>query len=197
MQEAIDRCELDLAGGRTVLATAADGAYVVTPVLAAMGGADVYALAATTAYATTDELIRHTTELAKLAGVSDKITFSVDKASVPLGAVDIVTNSGQVRPIDAAMIAQLKPGCVIPLMYESWEYRPSDLDLAACRQHGVVVAGTNEQHPDVDVFSYLGQLAVKQLHEAESRSAEPASSFSVTTASGHTSKVNCAETGRT
>jgi hypothetical protein len=165
MKEAIDRCELDL-GGRTVLTEAANGAYVVTPVLAAMGGADVYALAAPTAYATTDELIRQTTELAKLAAVSDKITFAAQKDAVPLGAVDIVTNSGQVRPIDAAMIAQLKPGCVIPLMYESWEYRPSDLDLTACREHGIVIAGTNERHPDVNVFSYLGQLAVKQLHEA-------------------------------
>jgi hypothetical protein len=111
-------------------------------------------------------LIAVTTALAELAGVSDRITFAERRAEAPVSAADIVTNSGQVRPINAEMIAKLKPGCVIPLMYESWEYRPSDLDMEACRQRGILVAGTNEQHRDVDVFSYLGQLAIKQLHEA-------------------------------
>jgi hypothetical protein len=107
-----------------------------------------------------------TAGLARIAGVSERISFAPRKEAVRLGAADIVTNSGQVRPIDAAMIAALKPGCAIPLMYESWEYRPSDLDLRACRERGIVVAGTNERHPRVDVFSYLGQLAIRQLHEA-------------------------------
>jgi hypothetical protein len=165
MREAVDRCELDLTG-KTVLTEAANGAYVVTPVLAAMAGARVVALAAPTSYAGPEELVAETTELAKLAGAAEEITFLPAKDAIELKAVDIVTNSGQVRPVDAAMIAQLKPGCVIPLMYESWEFRPSDLDLEACREHGILVAGTNEQHPGVDVFSYLGQLAIKQLHEA-------------------------------
>jgi hypothetical protein len=165
MKEAVGRCELNLAG-RTVLTEAASGAYVVTPVLAAMAGADVCALAAPTAYATTGELIALTAGLARLAGVQERITFAAAKGAARLETADIVTNSGQVRPIDAAMIARLKPDCVIPLMYESWEYRPSDLDLAACKERGIVVAGTNERHPRVDVFSYLGQLAISQLHEA-------------------------------
>jgi len=51
-------------------------------------------------------------------------------------------------------------------MYESWEYRRSDVDLGACRDRGIPVAGTNETHPAVDVFSFLGPMAVKQLHDA-------------------------------
>jgi hypothetical protein len=51
-------------------------------------------------------------------------------------------------------------------MYESWEYRRSDVDLQACRARNIIVAGTNERHPDVDVFSFLGQMAMMQLHEA-------------------------------
>jgi hypothetical protein len=51
-------------------------------------------------------------------------------------------------------------------MYESWEYRSTDVDLRACRARGVLVAGTNERHPAVDVFSFLGQMAVMQLHDA-------------------------------
>lgn len=165
MSAAIDRCQLDL-NGLTVLTEAANGPYVVTPVLAALAGADVQALAASTSYATAAELAAVTRELAGLAHVSDRIEIVAGRDAADIGAADIVTNSGQVRPIDAAMIAGLKPGCVIPLMYESWEYRASDLDLEACGKHGVLVAGTNEQHPAVDVFSYLGQLAIKQLHDA-------------------------------
>jgi hypothetical protein len=64
------------------------------------------------------------------------------------------------------MVSQLKPSAVIPLMYESWEYRGTDVDLEACRSRGIPVAGTNETHPAVGVFSFLGPMAVKQLHDA-------------------------------
>ena len=62
MSTAIDRCSLDLSG-LTVLTEAASGAYVVTPVLAAMAGADVYALAAGTAHASSEEIQKLTVEL--------------------------------------------------------------------------------------------------------------------------------------
>jgi len=165
MSAAVDRCGLELAG-RTVLTEAATGAYAVTCVLAALAGADVYALAAGTAYAPADEIRRVTAELAALAGVVDRIELVAAKSPGLAGAADIVTNSGQVRPIDAQMVAALKPSAVIPLMYESWEFRASDLDLGACRARGIPVAGTNEQHPDVGVFSFLGHMAAKQLHDA-------------------------------
>jgi hypothetical protein len=165
MGEAIGRCELDLTG-RTVLTEAASGAYVVTPVLAALAGAHVHALARSTAYATTAELTAVTVELARLAGVSGRVELVPGKSPEVVGAADIVTNSGQVRPIDAATVSQMKPSSVIPLMYESWEYRRSDVDLDACRDRHIPVAGTNETHPAVDVFSFLGPMAVKQLHDA-------------------------------
>ena len=47
MTAAIERCQLDLAG-QVVLTEAATGAYAVTPVLAALAGAQVCALAAAT-----------------------------------------------------------------------------------------------------------------------------------------------------
>jgi hypothetical protein len=165
MNSAVGRCQLDLSG-RVVLTEAATGAYAVTPVLAAMAGATVYALAATTRYATRAELERSTMALADLAGVAQLITLTEKKDPDLLGMIDIVTNSGQVRPIDAAMVSRLKPTSVISLMYESWEYRAADVDLPACRARGIEVAGVNERHPAVDVFSYLGMMAVQQLHEA-------------------------------
>jgi hypothetical protein len=165
MSTVIDRCALDLSG-LTVLTEAASGAYVVTPVLAAMAGADVYALAAGTAYASSEKIQELTVELARLGMVMDRIQLIYSKNPTIVGAADIVTNSGQVRPIDAEMIAQMKPSSVVPLMYESWEYRQADVDLKACRGRNIIVAGTNERHPDVGMFSFLGQMAIMQLHEA-------------------------------
>jgi hypothetical protein len=165
MEAAIDRCHLDLTG-YTVLTEAASGAYVITPVLAAMAGAHVIALAAGTSYATGDDLHVATAELARLAGVAKHLQLISEKTADVAGVADIVTNSGQVRPIDAAMVDWLKPTAVIPLMYESWEYRPSDVDLDACRARRIQVAGTDEAHAYVESLAYVGVMAVKQLHDA-------------------------------
>ena len=165
MRSAITRCELDLAG-RTVLTEAATGAYAVTPVLAAMAGAHVYALASATDYASAAEITAATSELAHAAGVTGRVVLATEKSPDVVSAADIVTNSGQVRPIDASLVASMRDSSVIPLMYESWEFRNSDVDLEACRARNILVAGTNERHHTVDVFSFLGAMAVKQLHDA-------------------------------
>jgi len=165
IEAAIERCRLDLSG-LTVLTEAASGAYVVTPLLAAMAGAEVYALASGTAYSSADGIQELTLELAGFGRVRDRIQLIPCKDRSVAGQADIVTNSGQVRPIDAEMVAGMKASAVVPLMYESWEFRPTDVDLDACRTRGIRVAGTNEQHPAVDVFSYLGQMALMQLHDA-------------------------------
>jgi hypothetical protein len=165
MKAAIGRLDLEL-GGHAVLTEAATGAYTVTPVLAALAGARVFALANTTRYASAEEIGKATLGLAHAAGVEDRIELVCDKSRALLSTIDIVTNSGQVRPIDKTTVSYLKSTCVVPLMYEAWEYRSADIDLDACRSRGIVVAGTNEQHPAVDVFSFLGPLAVRQLHDA-------------------------------
>jgi hypothetical protein len=165
MEEALERCSLDL-GDLTVLTEAATGPYAVTAVMAAMAGANVSALAAPTRYATSEELERLTMGLAAFAGVEERLRVIADKCPQVIAAADIITNSGQVRPIDKHFIAHMKHSAVIPLMYESWEFRGSDIDLHACRARQIPVAGTNERHPAVDVFSYLGTMAVKQLLDA-------------------------------
>ncbi len=166
MQAAIDRCSLNLRD-LTVLTEAATGAYVVTPVLAALAGTErVYAVTHATRYGTVDDVRTATVALARLAGVSDRIEIATAKSGQMIAAADIVTNSGHVRPIDDAAIGRMRRGAVVALMYEAWEFRPDDLDLAACRRAGVLVAGTCERHPQIDVFSYLGPMAVKQLYDA-------------------------------
>jgi hypothetical protein len=163
MHEAIARLRLDLSGA-VALTEAASGAYVVTPVLAAMAGADqVFAITRTTKYGSFEEISANTRFLAKLAGVESRLEIITQKNREVVGRADIITNSGHVRPIDAEMISWMKPGAVVPLMYEAWEFRDEDLDLAACQKYGIRVAGTNERHPAVDVFSFLGDMAIKLL----------------------------------
>jgi hypothetical protein len=166
MRAAIARCDLDLAG-RVVLTEAASGAYVTTPVLAAMAGAaHVFALARDSRFGSAADVTEQTMGLARLAGVHERVEVIGEKSPDVVAQADIVTNSGHIRPIDAGMIGLMKPSAVIPLMYETWELREADVDLAACRRRGIRCAGTNETHPAVDVFPYLGMLAVKLLHDA-------------------------------
>jgi hypothetical protein len=164
--EAIHRCHLDLRGA-VVLTEGATGPYVVTSLLAATAGADrVYALTRATPYGTVEDVESQTDAIAVELGVANRIGVVTSLTDEMIGTADIVTNSGHVRPLDGGLIARMRRGAVIPLMYETWEYRPADLDLHACRERGILVGGTNERHPAIDVFSYLGGMAVKQIVDA-------------------------------
>ncbi|MBV8078339.1 MAG: hypothetical protein JO284_18150, partial [Planctomycetaceae bacterium] len=166
MRAVIGRCRLDLSGA-TVLTEAATGAYVVTPVLAAMSGAKrVFAIARPSRFGTVQDVTDQTLGVAHAAGVPGIIEVITERSPEVIAQADVITNTGHVRPIDSEMVAGMKPTAVVPLMYESWEFRASDVDLDACRQRRISVAGTNERHPAVDVFSYLGIMAVKLLLDA-------------------------------
>ena len=166
MRDAISRCQLDLSG-RTIRTEAATGAYAVTPVIAAIAGAKkVFAVTKTTRHGTVEQVRAETKSLARIAGVEDKIEIITGKTREVVAQTDIVTNSGHVRPIDAETINWMKPSAVVSLMYEAWEFRDTDVDLDACRRRGIAVAGTNERHPAIDVFSFLGVMAIKLLTDA-------------------------------
>jgi hypothetical protein len=51
-------------------------------------------------------------------------------------------------------------------MWEVWEFRPDELDLEACRERGILVMGTNEHHPSLDLFRSIGFKACKLLFDA-------------------------------
>jgi len=166
MRAAVGRCQLNLSGA-VVLTEAATGAYAVTPVLAALAGAaEVLAVARPTRHGTVQAITDQTMSLARAAGMQERIRVVAEKRAVDVGRADVVTNSGHVRPIDSRMVGWMKPSAVIPLMYEAWEFRDGDVDLEACRCRGIRVAGTNERHPAVAVFSYLGIMAAKLLLDA-------------------------------
>jgi len=165
-QDAVERCRLDLSG-EVVLTEAATGAYVVTPVLAALAGAErVFAVTRSTRYGTVEQVTEQTMELAHLLGVAGRLEMIAEVSRDIVSQADVITNSGHVRPIDAAFVSWMKPTAVLPLIYEAWELRPEDVDVEACERRGILVAGTNERHPAVDVFSYLGIMAVELLLDA-------------------------------
>ena len=80
----------------------------------------------------------------------------------------MITNSGHLRPITGQCAASIRADAVVALMFENWEIQAGrvDLDLDGITARGIAVAGTNERHPEVDVFSYLGPMAVAQLADA-------------------------------
>ena len=102
MEAAIERCQLDLSDA-VVLTEAASGAYVVTPVLAAMAGArQVFAMTRTTQYGTVENIAAQTSELARVAAVESRIEIVTEKTAEIVAQADIITNSGHLRPIDDA-----------------------------------------------------------------------------------------------
>jgi hypothetical protein len=165
--ETIKHLELNLSG-LSILTEAASGPYVVTPIIAALANADrVIALTRDSSYARTGEVIQQTRALESLCGIERAIEIRTDRSPDIFSQADVITNLGFVRPLSADIIALMKPTAVIPLMYESWEFRPSDVDLEACRQRGIRVVGTNEEYPGLEVFEYCGWLAVKMLLNAQ------------------------------
>ena len=166
IEEAVKRLNLDLAG-KVVLTEAATGAYIVTPVIAALAGAEVYAYTRDTKYGSVAEVRKHTNELLEQFEERDlKVTIIDSLGPDILAKADIITNSGHLRPLDSEKLQYAKKNAVIPLMYEAWEWRDADLDIEHCKKNGIVVGATNERHPDVDVFNYLGDMALKMIFDA-------------------------------
>lgn len=167
INNAINTFNLNLSG-LTVLTEAASGYYVVTPLIATLAGADkVFAVTKDSRYGKAVDVKEFTLKLAKERNVDNQIEVVFNKAPDILRQADIITNLGFVRPIDKEMIEHLKPTAVIPLMWETWEFREEDLDLSECRRKGIMVLGTNERVKELDIFAYVGYLAVKLAFELD------------------------------
>lgn len=165
IQEATKTFGLNLSG-LVVLTEAATGYYVLTPLIAALAGAErVYALARDSSYGGAEAVKELTMTMAKQWEISDKMDVIFSREDERIGEADIVTNLGFIRPLDTPFLNRLKPTAVIPLMFETWEYRHADLDLAECRRLGISVLGTNEHHHNLRIFEYVGLVAVKLLFD--------------------------------
>ena len=162
IKKQIEELSLDLSG-KFVLTEAATGPYVVTPIIASISGAKVFSFAKDSGYGTASEVFEIYKKMFADLNLNPDIEF-IDKIDNEIiSKADIITNSGHLRPLNAGILKRTKEGCVIPLMYEAWELRDSDLDVKFCKENNIKVGATNERHKSVDVFSYLGDMAVKQI----------------------------------
>jgi hypothetical protein len=156
---------LDLTG-LTVLTEAASGAYILNPFIALAAGArKVICKTKTTLYGDADEITNKTLEFATRWCCEDRIVIKENLNSADLSQADIITNSGHIRSITKKQIAEFKTTAVIPLMWETWEFREKDLDLQACKEKGILVLGTNESTTPCDMKKYSGMIGVKLLLE--------------------------------
>ncbi len=163
VKNAIQTFDLDLSE-LVVLTEAASGYYVLTPLIAAMAKAKrVLAVTQNSLYGTAEEIARETMALAGQWDVADRIQVLFSREDDRIREANVITNLGFVRPLDRQFLRRLNPNAVVPLMYETWEFREQDVDLEECRNLNIPVLGTNESHTDLQTFRYVGNLAVKLL----------------------------------
>ncbi|MBZ0165810.1 MAG: hypothetical protein K8I00_03315 [Candidatus Omnitrophica bacterium] len=161
IQATIKQLGLNLRG-KTVLTEAANGPYSVTPLIAGMAGAAVIAYGQTTAYGKVTDVFAELEDRIRACSITG--CRLVEKlAPEDIGQADIITNSGHLRPLDEEKLKYIKTGAVISLMYEAWELRETDIDLAYCRTRKISVGGLNERHPAVGVFESLGDMAAELI----------------------------------
>ncbi len=166
IEHAIDAFELDLTG-MSVLTEAASGPFVVTPLIAALAGSEqVIAVTKDSAYGSAKDVRSYAESWASEFGVADSIVLSEQPAWTHASDANVVTNLGFVRPIDEQLVSRLPRDAAVCLMWETWEHRHGDVDLEACRQHGVPVLGTRETDLRLRTFRYVGVLALKLLLNA-------------------------------
>ncbi len=162
-ERAIAASRLDLSGLR-VLTEAAVGYARMTPVLAALAGAeDVFAVGRDSLTASRRDAEAQTAWLAKAAGVAGKVTVFSTRLQAPLAAVDIITDLPGVRPIDESIVRNLTDGAAVTLMRGADWWRMADVDVATCRRSGLPVAGVDEEAAGLPAWTAL--VAVRAFLE--------------------------------
>ncbi len=150
----------------SVLTEAASGSYAVTSLLALLAGAPrVVAVTRDSNYGTAERVMAYVAEWAARLGVAGGLYVTAEPAHRFAPDSTLVTNLGFVRPLSEALIAGLPKDAAVALMVEPWEVRTEDVDLAACRTHGVPALGPWESHPRLQIFRYVGLVVLKLLLE--------------------------------
>lgn len=165
MEQAIKKLNLDLRN-LIILTESASGNYIFTSLIAGMAGAKkVYAFTKNSKYATIEEVVKNTYSFANYLNIRKRIKIITKLSSETISRADIITNLGFLRPINKKFILSLKSTAVIPLMFETWEYREKDLDIKECFKKEIPVLGTNEKDARLRIFEYLGPLCLKKLFD--------------------------------
>jgi hypothetical protein len=162
----IERLDLKL-NGLNVLTECASGAYAYTAVIALMSGAKVKAFGKDTRFGTYEDNKANTIKILSALDPSLKknIEFVSSKNEIDVSNIDICTNSGMLRPIDAQLIQKFRSTTVLPLMWGTWEFRDNDLDIKSCQKNNIAVIGTNEYYKPTDFTIIEALLGLKILFD--------------------------------
>ena len=166
IEDAIKFNNLDLTN-LVVFTETASKNYVVTPTIAAMAGAKVYAIISDSQYGKAKDVEEFTYNFAEFCGVRDKIEVVFEKKKEIVSQANVVTNLGFVRPIDKNFVEMMNEKAVIPYMCEAWEYREGDVDIKTCKSKNIPVMATNEDYLGFEVFDFCGNLCIKMLFELQ------------------------------
>jgi hypothetical protein len=166
IEDSIKFNKLDLTG-LVVFTEAASKNYVVTPIIAAMAGAKVYAITYDSPYGKAKKIEEFTYKFAEFCDVRDKIEVVFEKKKEIISQANIITNLGFVRPIDKKFVEMMNEKAVITYMCEAWEYRKGDVDIKACKHKNIPVMATNEDYLGLGVFDFCGPICIKMLFELQ------------------------------
>jgi len=81
--------------------------------------------------------------------------------------ITIISNCGNVRPIDQMLVQGMDRLKVVGLMYDGWELRKSDVDVDYLTKNHIKLVAVNETHKNHNIFSYVGPLCAKLCMESK------------------------------
>ena len=166
-KQLVDKLQIDLRGLKVGL-ECASGAYSYMPVMALISGAEVLSIGQDSSYGKFENNISKIDNIINSNIYNKKISY-VHRTNLKnnplLKELNILTNSGMIRPINSEIINQLPPYCVIPLMWETWEFRNQDIDISSCIKKSIPVIGTNEDFESVKMFGYNSFIVLKLLFD--------------------------------
>lgn len=160
----INSLQLDLEG-LTVITEAASHEYQLMPIIAAKAGAKVVALGKDTSYGKYLAIKNEIEQKANQYRIHNKLEVKRLDNFDNWSNADIITNSGMLRPITKEKISKFKKTAVIPLLWETWEFRPNEIDILSCQNYNIPLIGTNENFSKIDMFMYPGMLAIYLLNK--------------------------------
>lgn len=166
LKDAIFRLDLNM-NGTVVLTEAATGHFFVTPILAAISGAKVIAVAKDSKFGMADDAINWVKKHAQIFGVEKEISYIKSLSPEEINKADIITNLGFLRPLDKSFLSNIKKTAVISLFCETWEVRKEDVDLDFCYSQKIPIMGTNEDAKIINVFSNVGPLILKMIEQTD------------------------------
>lgn len=160
-KKVINSLELDLSNF-TVLTELGSDCFMFSTIIPAMAGArKVFSWVKDSVYGSAVDLIGECKQYLKVLDLECEVVFRSSRSFSDISEADIVTNSGMLRPLDRNFLGYLRKDSVVPLMYEAWEFRESDVDLAYCLENNIPLAGTNENYQLLNVFNHVKPLALK------------------------------------